>query len=103
MTVPFWEIGFLHENIVTRKIVSYLSLKLQDEPDPNIRQAKATKILQDADDALGVAIESLQNRLTYEPAQLMGVEMSPSLLMTIGAVGASIMWQIVSQLFATFT
>lgn len=28
MTVPFWEIGFLHENIVTRKIVSYLSLKL---------------------------------------------------------------------------
>jgi hypothetical protein len=44
-SVPFWEIGFLHENIVTRKIVSYLTLKLQDEHDLNTRQTKATKIL----------------------------------------------------------
>jgi len=97
-SIPFYEFTYLHENITTQMIIRYLK-QMQEEENisEEWRVDKAREVLAEANEALGNAVEILENQLNYKPISILGVPMSPTLLLTLSIAVGTLIWNFVSS------
>jgi predicted NBD/HSP70 family sugar kinase len=78
-------------------IIRYLKQRQEEEyVSEEERNEKAREVLAEANEALGNAVEIVENQLNYQPVSILGVPMSPTLLLTLSIAVGTLVWNFVS-------